>query len=279
MEAKYPLEHAMSLNNPADTRNFNAALKHWRKQRKMSQLDLALAAEVSQRHVSWLETGRSQPSRDMVVRLADAMEVPLRERNQILNLAGYANLYAERDLSEPAMAAVADILSDVLKHHEPYPAFVLDRHWNIKMKNQAADKLFTIVGDPEQVWRAIGDQGEKNIARLTIHPDGLRRFITNWATVAPPFMRRLKKEAIETADKSLLALYEELEHLAGDLIEDVPTAELLPVLPLEISLGGTPLKLCSVISTFGTAQDVTANELRIEAFYPADEPTRKFFSQ
>jgi transcriptional regulator with XRE-family HTH domain len=256
---------------------FTDNLREWRKHRKMSQLDLALAAEVSQRHVSWLETGRSQPSREMVVKLSDAMDVPLRKRNSILNSAGYANLYADKDLSEPSMQRVTHILEELLSHHNPYPAFVLDRQWNIKMKNEAADILFEILGDPCQVWRDVGDTGEMNIALLTVHPKGLRRFISNWQEVATPFMRRLKREALESGDESMLSRYDRLKNHAGELIDNDDHSDLVPVLPLEIDLGGPLLKLCSVISTFGTAQDITANELRIETFYPADETTRKYF--
>jgi len=269
----------MSLNTLSDIRNFNVALKHWRKQRKMSQLDLALAADVSQRHVSWLEMGRSKPSREMVVRLTEAMDVPLRDRNTILNMAGFANLYIERDLGEPTMQPVQGILTEMLAHHQPYPAFVLDRQWNIKMKNQAADTLFELVGDPQQVWQDIGDNGEHNIALLTVHPKGLRRFIANWQEVVAPFMRRLKKEAVESCDDRMLARYQQLEIHAGEINHTSDSYDLLPILPLEINLGGPTLTLCSVISTFGTAQDITANELRIETFYPADEATREFFNE
>jgi transcriptional regulator with XRE-family HTH domain len=267
------------MNNQVSqlNRTFTDSLRNWRKHRKMSQLDLALAADVSQRHVSWLETGRSQPSREMVVKLSDAMEVPLRDRNLILNSAGFAKLYADRDLSEPSMEPVTEILTDMLAHHNPYPAFVLDRMWNIKMKNEAAGVLFDILGKPEEVWRDVGDTGEFNIALLTVHPKGLRQYISNWDEVAPPFMRRLKKEAMDSGDAGLISRYEQLYEYVGDIVDNPDLGDLLPILPLEIDLGGPVLKLCSVISSFGTAQDITSNELRIETFYPADETTRRFF--
>jgi len=257
---------------------FTGRLREWRKHRKMSQLDLALAADVSQRHVSWLETGRSQPSRRMVIKLSEAMEVPLRDRNSILNSAGFASLYSDRDLSEPAMEPLTEVLTDMLKHHNPYPAFVLDRFWNIKMKNQAAETLFEIMGDPKQVWNDVGDQGETNIALLTVHPNGLRRFISNWQEVAGPFLKRLYREAVDSGDQLMLDRYQQLIEHAGEIADMHHNhTDLMPVLPLEIDLGGAMLKLCSVISTFGTAQDITANELRIETFYPADDFTRKYF--
>jgi len=261
------------------TGQFTDNLRRWRKHRKMSQLDLALAAEVSQRHVSWLETGRSQPSREMVLKLSDAMEVPLRERNSILNSAGFVNVYSDQDIGEPSMEPVAQILEDMLEHHNPYPAFVLDRQWNIRMKNEAADTFFGQLGDPQQVWHDVGDTGELNIALLTVHPKGLRRFITNWDDIAAPFLRRLKKEALESSEESIISRYQQLQEHAGEVFISNDYSDLLPVLPLEINLGRRTLKLCSVISTFGTAQDITANELRIETFYPADEVTRKFFKK
>lgn len=258
---------------------FTDSLRQWRKRRKMSQLDLALAAEVSQRHVSWLETGRSNPSRSMVVKLSEAMDVPLRDRNTILNSAGFADLYTNRDLSEPSMEPVADILADMLAHHNPYPAFVLDRQWNIKMKNEAAGTLFEVFGDPEQVWKDVGGNGEMNMALLTVHPNGLRRFISNWHDVAGPFLKRLKKEAFDSRDQVMLDRYQQLLEHSGELDDNQSRPDLLPVLSLEINLGGPVLKLCSVISTFGTAQDITADELRIETFYPADDLTRKYFKE
>lgn len=267
----------MNIQNSYSNSNFTDNIRQWRKRRKMSQLDLALAADVSQRHISWLETGKSQPSREMIVKLSEAMSIPLRERNTILNSAGFAKLYANKNLSEPSMEPVADILADMLKHHNPYPAFVLDRSWNIKMKNEAAGNLFETLGDPQQIWNDIGDTGELNIALLTVHPKGLRRYISNWDEVASPFIARLKKEAIESEDPSMITRFQQLADLAGDITGHNDHSELLPVLPLEINLKGLTLKLCSVISTFGTAQDITSNELRIETFYPADEATRQFF--
>lgn len=260
------------------THQFTSQLKQWRKSRNMSQLDLALAADVSQRHVSWLETGKSQPSRDMILRLSEAMEVPLRERNHILNSAGYTNMYSEKALDDPSMNAVTAILTDILKHHEPYPAYVLDRHWNIKMKNSAADVLFDVIGDPNEVWNSIGDSGEHNIALLTVHPNGLRRFIRNFDEISGQFIRRLKKEALDSGDPESIERFEQLAQYV-ELPDEQTASPMLPVLPIVIDLGGPVLSLCSVISTFGTAQDITTNELRVETFYPADPQTAKFFSE
>ena len=269
----------MIVPDQAVTSDFTHALRHWRKHRKMSQLDLALAADVSQRHVSWLETGRSQPSRDMVLKLSEAMEVPLRDRNRILNAAGYTGIYPEKKLDEPEMSPVLNVLTEMLKFHEPYPAMVVDRFWNIKMKNQAADILFELSGDPDEIWEAIGDDGNKNLALLSVHPKGLRQFISNFDSIAGSFIRRLQREAMESGDPEVIARFSELGEFVKDIKEEPMSAPLLPILPLEFDLGGPKLSLFSVISTFGTPQDITTDELRIEAFYPTDEQTARFFKE
>jgi len=258
---------------------FTDSLREWRKHRKMSQLDLALRADVSQRHVSWLETGRSQPSREMVVRLSDAMDIPLRERNSILNAAGFAKLYSERELDDPSMAPIKNILTELLRHHEPYPTVVFDKQWNIKMQNNAAQAIFEIGGPADNVWQAIDNDGHKNIALLTIHPNGLRQFISNWDEISGPFLRRLKKEALESGDAEVIARYEQVAQYAGTEFDEPIGESILPMMPIELELGTLKLSLCSVISTFGTAQDITANELRIETFYPTNEQTAKFFRE
>tara|TARA_B110000503_G_scaffold23800_2_gene37298 strand:+ start:9179 stop:9637 length:459 start_codon:yes stop_codon:yes gene_type:complete len=143
---------------------FQSICRKWRQLRKLSQPDLALVANVSQRHVSWPETGRSQPSREMVVRLSDAMEIPLRERNVLLQCAGYFALYNESSLEEPAMAPVLEVLSSVLQHHDPLPAVVVDRFWNVKMKNYSADFLPGIGGDPHAMLEDISGGDELNLA-------------------------------------------------------------------------------------------------------------------
>lgn len=269
----------MIVNQSQQQTDFQGVLRNWRRFRKMSQLDLALTADVSQRHLSWLETGRSHPSRDMVLRLSEALEVPLRDRNQLLTSAGFAGVFSQKALDDPGMQPVLGVLKDMLEHHEPYPALVLDRLWNVKMKNAAADVLFSIAGDPDALWQAVGDSGEHNIARLTIHPNGLRQFISNWEAVGGPFIRRLKREALDSGDAQVMEKYLEIESIAGEIIDATPDQSLLPVLPLELALGSLKLSLFSVISTFGTAQDITTDELRIETFYPTDTATAEFFNE
>jgi transcriptional regulator with XRE-family HTH domain len=257
---------------------FPSICRQWRQFRKLSQLDLALAANVSQRHVSWLETGRSQPSREMVVRLSDALNVPLRERNALFQSAGFAPVYSESRLEDPLMAPVLDALNHVLEHHEPLPAVVVDRCWNIRKKNRAADLLLSLGGEPADMLQRIGDQGEFNLALITVHPLGLRQYIENWEQAAPAFVRRLQREALASGDPELQASFQRIIDLAGPLAHsDALVQSLLPVLPLELNIGGLKLSLFSVISTFGTPQDITTDELRIEAFYPANGATAEFF--
>ena len=186
---------------------FPSICRQWRQFRKLSQLDLALAANVSQRHLSWLETGRSQPSREMVVRLSDALDVPLRERNALFQSAGFAPVYSESRLEDPVMAPVLDALNHVLEHHEPLPAVVVDRCWNMRKKNRAADLLFSLGGEPAGMLQRIGDQGEFNLALITVHPLGLRQYIENWEQAAPAFIRRLQREALASGEPELQAAF------------------------------------------------------------------------
>lgn len=260
--------------------DFQAVCRRWREHRRLSQLDLALAANVSQRHLSWLETGKSKPSREMVVRLAEAMAVPLRERNVMLRAAGFTPAYRETAIDEPVMAPVLDALERMLSHHEPLPAVVVDRAWNVVRRNEAAALLLGIGGEPEAMLEAIGCGDVFNLALATLHPRGLRPFIANWDEAAPAFVRRLQQEALSSGDIELQARFAEYIAIADvpDTTEPV-TGGLLPVLPLEIRMGDLELSLFSVIATFGTPQDVTTDELRIEAFYPTDDATRAFFER
>lgn len=263
----------------AETPTFPALCRQWRRFRKLSQLDLALEADVSQRHVSWLETGRSAPSREMVERLSEAMDVPLRERNLLLTAAGFAPRYGERSLDEPSMSAVQGAIDRMLGNHEPLPAVVVDRFWNVKQSNHAADRMFSLVGDLEAMSaQLMPGSTEPNLALLSLHPRGLRPFIANWETVAPPFVRRLRSEAALSGDREVQEHFERLLDSVGPVDDGPALADpLLPVLPLELALGDLHLSLFTVISTIGTPMDVTADELRIEAFYPTNEETEQFF--
>lgn len=259
--------------------DFGGQLKGWRQLRKVSQLDLALDASVSQRHLSWLETGKSQPSRGMVIQLAEALDVPLRARNKLLTSAGYAPVYSETNIDAAAMAPVYDALKTMLAHHEPLPSLVVDRLWHIVMTNGAADRLLGLFGDVEEMWRKVDPSGQRSLARLTLHQDGLRPFIVNWQDALPAFAHRLRRDAYASGSEDERAEFQSLMELFT--LEEQELAdernEILPVLPLVLQVGDTRLSLFSVISTFGTPHDVTVDELRIESFFPSDDATAQFF--
>jgi transcriptional regulator with XRE-family HTH domain len=245
-------------------------LRTWRQRRNLSQLELALNAVVSARHLSFLETGRARPSREMVIRLAEELEVPLRERNALLLAAGYAPLYAERSLDAPEMAPVRQALDRFLRAHEPYPAVVIDRYHNLLAANDALDLLLEGV-DPQLL------EPPANALRIALHPRGMAPRTLNLAEWSGHLLRRVRREAEVTGDTRLTALHDELASYPG--VE--PVAEHADVDPSDIVLplrlqdvgGGGELAFFSTLSTFGTASDVTLSELAIEAFYPANART------
>jgi transcriptional regulator with XRE-family HTH domain len=243
-------------------------LRTWRRRRSLSQLELALDAEVSSRHVSFLETGRAKPSREMLLRLADHLSVPLRERNALLLAAGYAPVYAEHALSEQEMEPVRQALDRFLRAHEPYPALVLDRRYEIVSAN---DALGALVGgcDPELLEPPV------NALRLTMHPRGMAPRITNFGEWSGHLLARLRRQAALTADPQLETLHEELRAYPGvaqgEPGERGPGDEIC--LTLRVLIDDAELSFLSTVSTFGTAADVTLAELSIEAFYPADART------
>jgi transcriptional regulator with XRE-family HTH domain len=256
---------------------FARLLKSWRELRKCSQLDLALTSRISQRHVSFLESGRARPSREMVLQLSEALEVPLRERNTLLNAAGFAAMYRETELGSAGMAPVRDALQLMLENLEPNPALVVDREWNVLMRNEAAFRVFSLTGDLETLWRRVCGDGPRNILKLTFHPEGFRPFIANFAEAAPVLLNRTRREAAACGSDKLLHLIDEILAYPG-----IPEAWRAPdwqappppVLPLELASGDLRLKLFSMITTFGTPQDITTDELRVETFFPADEVSK-----
>jgi transcriptional regulator with XRE-family HTH domain len=255
----------------------NTLLRHWRTARRLSQLELALEADVSSRHLSYIETGRSQPSREMVLRLADALEIPLGERNALLIAAGYAPRYFETGLTAPEMAQMRSAIELILRHQEPYPAFVLDRHWDIRMSNQAAARCSRFLLGTEPT--------ESNMLRLLLHPNGLRPMVVNWEEMAGDLIRNLHNQiAASPSDERAKSLLAEVLAYPG-----VParwrTREIgSPATPLLTTIfrkGDVELRFFSTITTFGTPHDVTLEELHIECSFPADEATatacRKLF--
>lgn len=248
-------------------------LRYWRTSRKMSQLDLALEAEISSRHLSFLETGRSKPSRDMVLLLADVLDVPLRERNILLEAAGFAAAYTETDLGAEEMKPVRKALQFILDHHEPYGCIVVDSRWDVLMMNSAVTRQMIHFLPPERL--AAG--GTLNAFRICFEQDGLRPWIANWDEVAYGLIQRLHREAMATDPNS------PSRALLNDLlaIEGVPTEWKAPdltksqtlMLPVCLEKGDLRLNLFSTIATLGTPLDITLQELRIESFFPADDET------
>jgi transcriptional regulator with XRE-family HTH domain len=253
---------------------FAQLLRNWRGSRKLSQLELALESRISQRHLSFLESGRARPSREMVLQLADALDIPLRERNLLLTAAGFAAVFRNRSLDDPAMRPVLAAIQLILQHHEPNPVAVVDRDWNLVMQNAAMQRLFALLGDADDVWQRVCGDGARNVMRMTFHPQGLRGQVVNWEEIAPMLIARLRRDAEAGGSEVLHTLLQEVLDYPG-LPPSVhrldPAAPPPPVLSLRLRQGAVELSLFTVISTFGTAQDVTTDELRIESFFPADE--------
>ena len=244
-----------------------ALLREWRQRRRLSQLDLALEAGVSARHLSFLETGRSRPSAEMVLHLADQLEVPLRDRNQLLLAAGHAPVYGQRGLEEPEMGPVRDMIERVLSGHEPYPAVVVDRHWGMVAGNRAVALLTEGVA-PHLLEPPV------NVLRVTLHPDGMAPRIENLPEWRAHLLERLGRQAVASGDPALAALHEELASYPGGppAAPHDPAAGEIAV-PLRVRAGERVLAFISTLTTFGTAVDVTVSELSIESFFPADSDT------
>jgi transcriptional regulator with XRE-family HTH domain len=245
-------------------------LRSWRQRRNLSQLELALEADVSARHVSFLETGRARPSREMVIRLAEELEVPLRERNALLLAAGYAPVYAERELDAPEMGPVRQAIDRFLRAHEPYPAVVVDRYHNLLASNDALDLLLDGVA-PELL------EPPANGMRIALHPSGMAPRTLNLPEWSAHLLQRVRREAQVTGDPQLADLYDELVKYPGVNVMpqhvEIHPADIVLPLRLRDTNGTDELAFFSTLSTFGTAADITLAELAIEAFYPANAHT------
>lgn len=238
-------------------------LRVWRRRRHLTQLELALAAGVSTRHLSFVETGRSQPSPGMVMHLSAELEVPLRERNQLLLAAGYAPAYAQNDLDAPELGPVRDAIDQVLRAHHPYPALVIDRHWGLVSANAAVGMLIEGVA-PDLVAEPA------NVLRLSLHPDGMAPRIANLGEWRAHLLDRLGREIVASGDPALAALRDELAAYPGPTATGETSAI---AVPLRLRAGADELAFISTVTTFGTATDVTVSELSIESFFPADAET------
>ncbi|HEY3058460.1 MAG TPA: helix-turn-helix transcriptional regulator [Chloroflexota bacterium] len=247
-------------------RSIGERLRQWREHRRLSQLDLALLAEISTRHLSFVETGRASPSRDMVLRLADQLEVPLRDRNELLLSAGFAPTYAETPVDSPHMAAVRDAIRQVLTGHEPYPAVVVDRHWNLVEANRSVG-FFMDQLPPELLEPPI------NVLRASLHPRGMASRIVNLSEWRRHLLHRLRRQIELTADDQLAKLYTELRSYADDDADASESPHSAVVVPLRIRSGDCELAFFSIVASFGTPIDITVAELAIESFFPADEYT------
>lgn len=238
-------------------------MREWRQRRRISQLELAIEADVSARHVSFIETGRSTPSRAMVLRLASVLDIPLREQNRLLMAAGLAPVYGERPLDDPDMAALRDGVTRVLEAYHPYPCVVIDRAWNLVQAN--AGTALLLRGVAEHLL------AQPNALRITLHPDGMAPRIRNLAEWRHHLISRLQREVSVSGSDELAALLTEIEAYPGG---SAPIRDLGGVVvPLELDTEHGPLTFLSTVTTFGTALDLTAAELSIEAFLPADAAT------
>ena len=253
---------------------FPARLVRWRKRRGVSQFQLALSAACSQRHISFLELGRTKPSREMVLRLSAALDVPLRQSNELLLAAGFAPAWTETDLSAQALAPVRDALDYMLGQQEPFPAVVVDRRWNLLQANKGAVAMVEFLVGSLTPGAAI------NLADALVGPDVLRPHLTNWAEIVRYFIRSVEADATVDGTAGTASL---LERLLGypDVREAMSEATVPaidgPVLPMLFEKNGTKLRLFTTIATLGTPQDVTTQELRIESFFPMDDKTREVF--
>jgi transcriptional regulator with XRE-family HTH domain len=254
------------LTSPA----FGHVLRKWRLARRWSQLDLALEAGISSRHLSFLETGRAQPSRDMVVRLSQVLDVPLQERNSLLLAAGYAPAYAETPLTAPELEPIQRALQYILHQQEPYPACVVDGVWNVVQKNDAAQRIFALLMD-----QPLPPDLARNAMHALFHPQGIRRYVTNWEECSGAMIERVHREA-GTGNEASQRLLKDLLAYPGipspwhtpDLSRPLP-----PLFTVRLRKGDQSFAFFTTLATLGTPQDVTLQQLRIESFFPADLAT------
>jgi transcriptional regulator with XRE-family HTH domain len=257
-------------NMQTATPQVGTRLREWRQRRRLTQLDLALDAEISPRHLSFVETGRSQPSREMLLHLSEQLEIPLRERNALLVSAGFAPIFAERALDDSALAAARAAIDVVLEAQKPFPAFALDRHWNVAASNSALQELYEGVA-PELKHHPV------NALRLTLHPRGMAPRIANLAEWRAHLVSRLRRQLEITGDKILAALLEEVSgyNNGPDNFQPPGNLDHAVLVPLKIHTSLGLLSFFSTTTVFGTPTEVTLSELAIELFFPADADTAR----
>ncbi len=272
------------MASTASTENaFGQMLRHWRSQRNFSQLDLSMASDVSQRHISFVESGRARPSRTMVLKPATVLDVPLRQQNKMLTAAGFAPIYSEFDLDAPEVAPIRRALEFMLHQQAPYPALVMDRYWNQIKINQGAEQVigWLLAGQtmPPELSESL------NFIKLMLHPEGLRRHVTNWQSVATHLIHRVYRESRksleEGQDEQSQKLFEELlSYPSVRELWQTPAEESwhLPLLTVNFAKEGRQLSFFTTLTTLGTPHDITLQELRLECLFPADESTEKQFT-
>lgn len=260
----------MRAHTVSSPRPVGELLRDWRHRRRVSQLGLALEAEISPKHVSFVESGRAQPSRDMILRLAEHLQIPLRERNTLLNAAGFAAVYAERPLDDPALASARAAVDLVLKGHEPFPAIAVDRHWSLVAANAAVGFLLEGIDDTLLAPPV-------NVLRISLHPRGLAPRIANFAEWRGHVLDRLRRQVDAANDPVLIDLLRELREYPLQHEPGRPTRQHRDyagvVVPFELRTPGGILAFFGTITVFGTPLDITLSELAVEAFYPADAAT------
>jgi len=251
---------------------FGQLLRRWRQSRGISQLGLALDAGMSARHLSFIETGRARPSREMVLRLGEALALPLRERNELLIGAGFAAVFPSSSLHSVPLAQARKALSFMLTQQEPYPAIVVNRAWDMLMTNKAAERLLGLLGLPIQ--KSSGEP--PNLLRALLHPAVLRRYVMNWETVALSMISSMRRELNAYPDAAIGRLLAEVMEYPGVPREwpvESDDAAIPPLLPLTLEKDGLRMSWFTIITTFGTPQDITLQDLRVECFFPADDAT------
>jgi len=266
-----------SISNQQTT--FGNLLKHWRKQRKFSQLDLALASDVSQRHISFLESGRANPSQEMILQLATVLDIPLREQNVMLTTAGFAPIYSESDLTSPEFEPIRKALDFILLSQTHSPVLIMDRYWNLIQSNPVSQRLINWLVNPEDLHTNFYIDKKINLMRLMLHPQGLKPFVSNWEEIVSHLIKRVYREALaDNKNQKPQQLYQELM-----TYPDVPQLWKLshaqtwqiPLLTVKFFKDGLNLNFFSAIATLGTPQDIMLQELRIETLFPVDEITQK----
>ncbi len=278
----------MSTPRPpsAASTRFGDSLRRARAVRRRSQLDLSLSAGLSQRHLSFLESGRAQPSRSMLLRLAEALDLGLADRNDLLIAAGFAPIYPQRAIDAADMAPLRDALARMLRHHEPFPAMVIDRAWNLVMANEATQRMIamaSMVGghaSADALWRTVCGDGPRNMVQMSLHPQGLRPYVVNADEVVAALLSRLSQEALDHPPSARLReavmAYPGIAAAARSV--DI-TARLSPVLATHFRIAGQDLRLFAMLSRFDMPRDLTAEDLRVETLYPADSDSEQLLRQ